>query len=200
MAGWGRQRRDTVHPPLCPAFRVRRGERATGVDTTRHDGSRASGYPPDFVSFRRRAGALFAGAARRHRSLGRSRPPSLWAALFGNATKSAGCANRGEVFHKAQTSPNGQQRRRARPYDTLRPRSGCSHRTGAETVARWWAIERNEFVGLTRPQFYLVVFNPIIRARRATRGRALPRRARLRRRCRLNPFGRRSLARFSTFR
>jgi hypothetical protein len=147
-----------VHPPLRPAFRVRRGRRAAGVDTTRHDGSRASGYPPDFVSFRRRAGALSAGAARRHRSLGRSRPPSLWGALFGNATKSAGCAKRGEGFHKAQTGHDGQQRRRARPYDMLRPRSGCSQRTGAETVARSWAIERNELGGLTRPRFYLVIF------------------------------------------
>lgn len=60
-------------------------------------------YPPDFVSFRRRAGALSAGAARRHRALGRSRPPSLWRALFGNATKSAGCADWDERTQQAQT-------------------------------------------------------------------------------------------------
>lgn len=107
------------NPALCPAFRVRRGRRAKCGAMTRYVGSRASGYPPDFVSFRRRAGALSAGAARRRRALGRSRPPSLWGALFGNATKSAGCANRTDIYQQGQTIYDGQQRRRARPYDML---------------------------------------------------------------------------------
>src|SRR5580658_10514594 len=83
---------------------------------TPHDGSRASGSPPDFVSFRRRAGARFAGA-RRHRSLGRSRPPSLWEALFGNVTKSAGPTNR---MHRSPTRDTDVQRTAAPTRATLR--------------------------------------------------------------------------------
>ena len=120
------------NPSLRPAFRVRRGRRAAIVDMTRHVGSRASGYPPDFVPFRRRAGALFAGAPRRHRSLGRSRPPSLWGALFGNVTKSGGCTNRDEISRLAQTRPDGKQRRRARPSNRPTPESDRSQRSGAE--------------------------------------------------------------------
>jgi hypothetical protein len=45
------------NPTLCPAFRVRRGQRATWLAMTRYVGSRASGYPPDPGSFRRYAGA-----------------------------------------------------------------------------------------------------------------------------------------------
>jgi hypothetical protein len=45
------------NPALCPAFRVRRGRRATWLAMTSYVGSRASGYPPDSVSFRRYAGA-----------------------------------------------------------------------------------------------------------------------------------------------
>lgn len=143
-----------VHPPLHPAFRVRRGERSTGVDTTRHDGSRASGYPPDFVSFRRRAGALSAGAARRHRLLGRSRPPSLWCALFGNATKSAGCANRVGIFNK------GKRRMTDSSGDARDPTTRCNGARRFSTDRRRNSrprIERNELDGLTRPHFYLVI-------------------------------------------
>jgi len=122
---------NTIHPPLRPAFRVRRGTRTAWVDMTRHVGSRASCYPPDFVSFRRRAGALFAGAPRRHRSLGRSPPPSLWGALFGNATKSGGCTDGNEISQLAQTRPDGKQRRRARPSSRPTPESDRS---------QWWVL------------------------------------------------------------
>ncbi len=68
--------RDNVvlhNPALCPAFRVRRGRRSTCVAMTRYVGSRASGYPPDLVSFRRsRWGfAPTAAASRAHVGIAR---------------------------------------------------------------------------------------------------------------------------------
>src|ERR1700733_10484963 len=68
------------NPALSPAFRVRRGSQTLFGSTTRYIGSRASGYPPDLVPFRRCAGAppptasAIAGARRPgpHSSLGRS--------------------------------------------------------------------------------------------------------------------------------
>lgn len=41
------------NPTLCPAFRVRRGSSYANGSMTRYVGSRASGYPPDFMPFRR---------------------------------------------------------------------------------------------------------------------------------------------------
>ena len=46
-----------MDPTLCPAFRVRRGGRSACSDMTGYIGSRASGYPPDFVPFRLHLGA-----------------------------------------------------------------------------------------------------------------------------------------------
>jgi hypothetical protein len=40
-----------ARPSGCPAFRVRRGRCSPWPDMMRHDGSRASGYPPDLHAF-----------------------------------------------------------------------------------------------------------------------------------------------------
>jgi len=64
-----------IHPALYPAFRVRRGTRSPCVDIRGYIGSRASGYPPDLVSFRRALGrppTSTAGAVSPSISLGES--------------------------------------------------------------------------------------------------------------------------------
>jgi hypothetical protein len=87
-------------PTLRPAFRVRRGTRPVFGSMTRHDGSRASGYPPDVVSFRRCAGAP-ADCVRLRWGSGVLALRTRWSEPFGKPTRSGGAPKRTDQSYPA---------------------------------------------------------------------------------------------------
>ena len=126
------------NPALSPALRVRRGSPQLFGLTTDSIGSRASGYSPDLVPFRRCAGAprptapAIAGARRPcpHGPLGRSARES---------PEVGRVAPRTEQSSPARSIHDGAQRRRARSGTGLTTGSNRSLKRGA----RSWAIELN---------------------------------------------------------
>ncbi len=165
---------------------------------TRYVGSRASGYPPDFVSFRRRAGALSAGAARRHRSLARSRPPSLSGERCSGMPRSRPGMPTGTGYPTMDRHRMTDSSADARDPPTRCNQGSPVPNRPAPNMRSIVGDRATHVCGFDKTAILFGDFDLIIQARRAWRGRALPRRARLSRRCRLNPCGRRSLARFST--
>jgi len=106
-------------PALCPAFRVRRGRRQQCAAMTSYVGSRASGYPPDLMPFRRSAGAADCDRNTRRglRAL-RSCPYGSLERAVGKVLRSGGGdINRVTGAAKSQRDSSGKQRRRARPDD-----------------------------------------------------------------------------------
>jgi hypothetical protein len=113
---------------------------------TRYVGSRASGYPPDLVSFRRCAGAP-ADCVRLRWCSGVLALQARWGELFGKPPRSGG----GAQGDRPVLAGVNDSRRTAAPTRATRPAwaqsSNCSRKFGARSRSS----ERNELSVLTFP-------------------------------------------------
>jgi hypothetical protein len=156
--------RDTarLHPPLRPAFRVRRGQRSTGVDMTRYVRPRASGSPPDLHAFSAPSGDC-ADIVRsgNHSGLvsGASSPSSsrVRAVQESHASR-AGVPAGGDRYGEGYRPTTIQQRRRARPSDEPETAPDGPQQSGSQTSLDRGRSSATRFPDLTSLHFYLVIF------------------------------------------
>jgi len=126
------------NPALRPAFRVRRGSHLGFGSTTGYVGSRASGYPPDLVSFRRCAGAP-ADCVRLRWGSGVLALQARWGELSGNPRGRAGRPS-------GLTSPIRREQFTA--DSSADARDPTSSTTSSIRSLKWgtrsWSIERTD--------------------------------------------------------
>jgi hypothetical protein len=134
------------NPALCPAFRVRRGRRAKCCAMTRYAGSRASGYPPDCVSFRPRWDACRLRPPSNAKAFSAVLPFDSLVRILGNPRSRAGVPNpsnrkgQGIPEYEGKATPTRATLRQA-PGG---PRPVLSIASGNR--ARSWAIERTRLL------------------------------------------------------